>query len=107
MRSGRLRQVIRIERPDFAPDDLGTPVASWAKVAVVRASVEFAGAEEFLRAQGAVVETAAVFRTRHVAGVTTTDRILVAGRAFGIREVVDHGPRGGLELRAVAAEAPS
>lgn len=103
MRAGQLTRVIRIERPSWAPNDLGTPVESWARVATLRAAVTPAGAEEFFRGQGAVTEAAVIFHTRHLAGVTTADRVVFDGRAFDIREVIDSGRRDGLEIRAVAA----
>lgn len=104
MRAGRLGQFIAIERAAAIVNDAGTPVSTWSVIARVRAEVIHAGTEEYLRAQGAVGETAMVFRVRPLCGITTADRVSFDGRVFNIREVADLGRRGGLELRAVAAE---
>lgn len=63
--------------------------------------MEPVSAEEFIRGFGATTETLVIFRTRYLDGVTTADRVLFDGRTFNLREVVDAGRRGGLELRGV------
>ena len=101
MRSGRLSRVITLQRASATINDAGTPLESWVPLATLRAEVEPVSAEEFIRGFGATTETLVIFRTRHLDGVTTADRVLFDGRTFNLREVVDAGRRGGLELRGV------
>lgn len=101
MRSGRLSRVITLQRASAAINDAGTPLEIWGTLATLRAEVEPVSAEEFIRGFGATTETLVIFRTRYLDGVTTADRVLFDGRTFNLREVVDAGRRGGLELRGV------
>ncbi|SCM70028.1 putative Phage head-tail adaptor [uncultured Pleomorphomonas sp.] len=103
MRAGNLDRLVTIERFTNTVDDFGTPVATWAEVATLRAQIVSASTEEFIR-NGAEAETVIVFRTRYLAGVTTADRIGYQGAAFNIKETTEIGRRKGLELRCVRAE---
>jgi SPP1 family predicted phage head-tail adaptor len=105
MRAGKLDRTISIDRYSAGvPDDFGTVIADWTPLATVRAQLVQASTEEFLSAQGANAETAVIFRTRWIAGLTTADRVRYDGRSFNIRETKELGRRRGLELRCEAAE---
>ena len=101
MRSGKLKRLVTIQRAMTTLNDYGTPASTWSEVATLRAEVEPVSTEEFIRGFGATEETLVIFRTRHLEGVTTADRVGFEGRFFNIKQVVDHGRPGGLELRAV------
>mgnify|MGYP001093808054 CR=1 FL=1 len=100
MRAGKLDRTIQIQRFSSAPNDFGTPVETWTDVATLRAQIIQSSTEEFIK-DGAVDETAIIFRTRWISGVTTADRIQYEGSQFNIRETREIGRRKGLELRAV------
>jgi SPP1 family predicted phage head-tail adaptor len=102
MRAGKLDRTIRIDRYNATSvDDYGTPGDSWEVLATLRAQVVQASTDEFIRSQGAVVETVIIFRTRFLSGVTTADRIHYQDGDFNIKEVKEIGRREGLELRCV------
>lgn len=103
MRAGKLDRTIRIDRMSNTVSDFGTPVATWAEVATLRAEIVSASTDEFIR-NGAVAETVMVFRTRYLAGITLTDRIVYEGIPFNVKEVAEIGRRKGLELRCVRFE---
>lgn len=103
MRSGRLKRVITIQQATTELNDVGTPEHAWTDLAVIRAEVERVSTEELIRGFGASDETVVIFRTRHLAGITNADRVTFEGRVFNLKEVVDLGRRGGLELRGVEA----
>ncbi len=102
MRAGKLDKVIQIEAVVQAqPDEYGVvdPAGGAVTSRTVRAQVIQASTEEYLRGYGEGENTAIIFRTRFVDGVTTDDRLGYAGRVFNIREVKEIGRRVGLELR--------
>lgn len=101
MRAGALDRVIVVERMTEAVNDLGQVIAAWSPFAEMRAHLMQASASEFLRNFGASTETAVVFRTRFLAGITLADRVSYDGAAFNIVEVKELGRREGLELRCV------
>jgi SPP1 family predicted phage head-tail adaptor len=104
MRSGKLDRTIRIDRYSAgAVDEYGTPTAGFTTLATLRAQIIQASTEEYMKAAGATDETAIVFRTRYLAGVTNADRIHYEGGFFNIKEVKEIGRRNGLELRATRA----
>lgn len=104
MRSGKLDRLIEIERATATLNEAGTPEMTWGNVARLRAEVVQQTTEEFLGDAGARDETAIVFRTRFLDGVTNADRVIFDGRAYNLREVVPIGRRRGLELRAEAVQ---
>lgn len=103
MRSGKLKRVITIQQATTELNDVGTPEHAWTDFAVMRADVERVSTEEFIRAFGASDETVVIFRTRYIEGVSNACRVLFEERVFNLKEVVDLGRRGGLELRGVEA----
>lgn len=102
MRSGKLDRVITIQRLGEVPDEFGRSAETWADVQTLRASLIQASTSEFFRDFGTSPETAIIFRTRFLDGVTTADRVSYEGKAHDIREVKEIGRRRGLEIRAVA-----
>lgn len=104
MRAGKLDRTIRIDRYGAGePDDYGNVPEVWTPLATLRAQLVQASTEEFIRNYGAADETVIIFRTRWLAGVTTSDRIEHEGEFFNIKETKEIGRRKGLELRAVRA----
>lgn len=102
MRAGKLDRVISIDAyTEGVPDEYGNSVPVWVAFATVRAQIVQASTEEFLRSYGETAETAIIFRTRFMEGVTTAHRVVYEGRNFNIREVKEIGRREGLELRCV------
>jgi SPP1 family predicted phage head-tail adaptor len=105
MRAGKLDRMIRIESYNAGSvDDYGTPAPSWTKLADLRAQVIEASTEEFIRAYGASEETAIIFRTRYLDGVTDACRVSYDGGYFNIKETKEIRRRRGLELRCVRLE---
>jgi SPP1 family predicted phage head-tail adaptor len=105
MRAGRLDRTIVVERATSAVAADGTPTLTWSPVATLRAEVVEGGTTEFIREGGAGDETAIVFRTRWLDGITDADRVVYGGMVFGITEVKEIGRRRGLEIRCVARSA--
>lgn len=101
MRAGSLDTPITIERATNAPNEYGTPTMTWTTLASARAQVIMSKTEEFIHSGGANDETAVVFRTRWIEGVTAADRVVHDGRPLNIKEVKPLGRRRGLEIRTV------
>lgn len=99
MRAGALDRVIEIQRSSESVNNLGQVVAVWSAIATMRAQKIEASTAEFMRAFGASTETAIVFRTRFLDGVTLADRVSYEGSALNLVEVKEIGRRKGLELR--------
>ncbi len=105
MRAGKLDRIITIERATTTVDEYGTPVEGWATIATVREQRVKLSTEEFLRAFGNTSESAAVFRVRHLDGLSTGDRVRYQGSTFDLKGIEPIGRREGLELRCIAAGA--
>jgi SPP1 family predicted phage head-tail adaptor len=103
MRAGKLDKTIVVQRVATTVDEYGTPAEDWTTVATVRAQRLKLTAEEFLRAYGNASETVAIFRIRHLDGLTLGDRITCEGETFNLKAIEPLGRRKGLELRCVAA----
>lgn len=101
MRSGLLDSVITIQTYSNTVNDYGTPVVSWTDLATVRAQILQASTEEFLKAGGATDQTAVIFRTRWLDGVTTACRVVYDGTFHNIKELKEIGRAKGLDIRTV------
>lgn len=101
MKSGRLTEIIRIERGTEQINDAGTPVFTWAPVAQLFAEKIDQATAEAIRAFGAGEEEVIVFRARFVEGVGCGDRVEWRGDRFDIKQIAPIGRRHGLELRCV------
>lgn len=102
----KLDRTITIERLSRTVDDYGAEAETWALVATLRAQRLENGSREFVRAYGQAEEGVAVFRTRYVAGITTSDRIVFEDEALELVEVVELGRRIGLDLRTRTLKMP-
>lgn len=109
MRSGKLCHVIEVLRATTAVNDAGTPVQTWAQVAVLRAELVERATQDFLENAGEISTARTVFRTRFFEGLLTTDRIGFDGQTFEIEELTRIGRRKGWEIRCrqVTEEARS
>lgn len=105
MRAGKLDKSLTIERVTTTVDEFGTPTEGWATVAAVRAQRVKLSTEEFLRAFGSNAEAVAVFRIRHLDGLTLADRITCDGQSYDLKGIEPLGRREGLELRCIASGA--
>lgn len=105
MRAGKLDRIITLDAySEGVPDEYGNSTPGWTAFATLRAELLQMTTEEFMRAYGEMSETAIIFLTRFVAGVTTVHRVGYGGKQFNIREVKEIGRGEGLELRC--HEAP-
>ena len=105
MRSGKLSELVLVQRSAATLNAAGTPSFAWSDVASLRAELVEDGVAEAIRSGGgASAEAVLVFRTRFLADVTTADRLLWRGRALNLKGVTVLGRTRGLELRAVAPE---
>lgn len=102
MRAGKLDRVIVIQRATYETDGAGGLVLTWSDIATLRAQLVQASTEEFIRAYGASAEALTIFRTRWLAGVLTSDRVLYNGLAHNIKELKEIGRAEGLEIRTVS-----
>lgn len=74
--------------------------SAWTEFATTRAEVVKASASEFLTVFGAAENGTVIFRIRWRDDLTTADRVVFAGRAYAIKEIVEIERRRGLEIRA-------
>lgn len=105
MRAGKLDKEISVGRRTDVVDEYGTPRPTWTPLATLRAEVLQQSAREFFANGAASTETLAVFKTRFVAGLTSSDQITYDGKTYDITEVKEIGRRRGLELHAVSRGA--
>lgn len=105
MRAGKLDRAITIERMATTIADHGGVTHGWTVVLTTRAQIVKSNTEEFIRAYGADEETVTVFRTRWLANVKLSDRIISGGSIFDIKDLKEIGRRRGTEIRCVARPA--
>lgn len=105
MRAGKLDRTITIRRKwHEAVSPTGAAVSSWVDIATVRAEIVTQSASEFLTGFGEAENNTVVFRIRHRADITITDRIAYGGWLYDIKEMTEIGRKRGLELRAVVTK---
>jgi SPP1 family predicted phage head-tail adaptor len=93
MRAGRLRERIKIEEATESQDDAGQPIRTWSTlVDRLPAEVRPVAGGEVVRGRQVAAETTCVFEIRFRTDITTDQRIVWAGRTFGIVRV--HDPYG-------------
>ncbi|PTX01835.1 phage head closure protein [Pararhodobacter aggregans] len=107
MRAGKMRHVIELQSVATVINPAGTPVETWSAVGTFRAEVVQQDAREFLKAQGAVGEVAAVFRIRGLVTVELAWRVKFRGEIYNIREIGGLDRQTGLELRCTRIEEGS
>jgi len=105
MRAGRLDRTITVQRRSATTDEMGTPIETWATVATVRGQRVKLSNDEFLRTFGTTSESVALFRIRHMDGLTLLDRITCDGTTYDLKGIEPIGRRHGLDLRCVASGA--
>lgn len=87
IRSGKLRNVITVQRATETISAAGTPLTTWADLVTLRAEIVEQATAESIGAQGATDRAAVVFRVRYLDGITNADRILFRGANLNIRSV--------------------
>ena len=102
MRSGKLDQVITVQRFTNTVDDYGTPIETWTDLVTVRAQIIQASTTEFIQG-GARDDTVMIFRTRWIEDITTADRVVFDGENFNVKELKPIGRAKGLDIRTVAS----
>lgn len=104
MRAGQLRHKVKIQSLGTRVDD-GTGGGSipFADLAEVYASIEPIDGYELLRAENFDANLTHRVRTRYVAGVRPSNRILYGTRVFDIKRVIDPEERH-IELEMMCEE---
>lgn len=85
MKLGKMRHIISIEQKAKATDIYGGEIDSWTTFAAVWASIEPLMGREVIAAQAAQSEISVRFRTRYLAGVNSTMRIVYKGQNYEIK----------------------
>lgn len=99
---GRMDRRILIEREAETAKPSGSVMKTWSPIATAWAELMQNSAAEQSAGFGELEAGTVVFRIRHLPGITTADRLVYDGRAYGLKEVIELGRKAGLELRAVA-----
>ncbi|MCQ1779154.1 phage head closure protein [Neorhizobium galegae] len=99
---GDMDRRITIERESETLSPSGDPRKIWAPVATIWAEVLQQSASEFFTGYGEAETGTVIFRVRYRPGVTTADRVIHDGTAYGIKEIKEIGRRDALELRGEA-----
>lgn len=84
-----LRDVVTIQAPGTAQDDIGEPIAAWVDVATVRASVRDLTGRELMAAQAAQSLVTTNITIRFRADVLPAMRVLRGGEVFDIQTVMN------------------
>ncbi len=105
MRSGKMRHVITIERPETLISEAGSAVDRFDLLATLRAELVDSETEVFQRNVGDTPEPRRVFRTRWFADLKTNDQVVFRDQRYRIKEMIEIGHRRGLELRCVGLDA--
>lgn len=99
VRAGKLDRQITIERETETVAASGAVSKTWAPIATVRAELVQLSVEEYITAFGEGDAGGAVFRIRHLSGITPADRVTFDGTTYDIDEIAELGRKRGLELR--------
>jgi len=99
MRAGKLDRRIELQRETKIVKPSGSVVMEWQTFSTIRAEVIQQSASEYLTGFGEAEANAIIFRTRYIAGITTSDRILYSGKPYDLKDVKEIGRHRGLELR--------
>lgn len=99
---GNMDRRITIERETETVKPSGNVVKAWALVATVWAELIQQSANEFFTGYGEAETGTVIFKIRHCPGITTADRVIYAGTAYGIKEIKELGRRYALEIRGSA-----
>lgn len=97
MQAGKLDRVIEIQALTTSPDDYGTPVKTWSKLATMRAQVlQYDTSNR--EGQRVTSDTTITFRMYWLDGITLEHHVLYEGQAFKIGKIKEIGRRVGLDL---------
>lgn len=101
MPAGKLDRTITLQRRNATVADSGAVASIWTNLATIRAELMQASAGEAVVDLGEAETVTRLFRIRWTPSIeiTTDDRLIYAGAAYGIRDVVEIGRRRALELR--------
>ncbi|MBD9493193.1 phage head closure protein [Ensifer sp. ENS01] len=99
---GKLDRRITIERQTQNTKPSGDVTKVWTPVATVWAEVLQQTASEFFTGYGEAETGTVIFRVRYRPGITTKDRVIYDGVAYGLKEIKTIGRRHALELRGEA-----
>lgn len=105
MQSGKLHQLIQIERQTETISPSGAVQHNWQVIATARAEPVTLSASEFLSGMGDAETRNAVWRIRWIPELTTKDRIRHGSETYDLKEIIEIGRRKALELRAVRVSA--
>ncbi len=104
MRAGELRHRIKIQQKSVTRGTMGGETVTWTDVSTVWAAVEPISGREYYAAQQTQAEAQTRIRIRHLAGITTSMRVLWGTRVFDIIDVLDVKERG-REIHLMCKEA--
>lgn len=89
MNIGKLNRLITIQRPNPATNEYGEPVGGWIDVASVWANVRHISGMETLKSDADISIVRASIRIRRRRDVDAGMRVLVDGKTYDIRAVLD------------------
>lgn len=93
MRSGLLKHAITFQRATETVSAAGTVTTAWANFATMRAELVTHAIADTGMAYGEAAKASLVFRIRYFHGLTTDDRLIYRGQAYGITNLVELGQR--------------
>jgi SPP1 family predicted phage head-tail adaptor len=93
MRAGQLSHTITLQRATNGVSAAGTVTTTWADFATMRAELITHSISDTGMAFGEAAKASLVFRIRHFHGITTDDRLVYRGQAYGITNTVELGRR--------------
>ncbi|MER9210065.1 head-tail adaptor protein [Mesorhizobium sp. M0771] len=101
MRAGKLDHIVILQRSVESVAPSGAVSSEWTDMATVRAELLQATADEAGTSYGEAETVVRSYRIRWLNNfeITTADRMLDGGVAYGIKDIVEIGRRRGLELR--------
>ncbi|GHA34992.1 hypothetical protein GCM10007989_33630 [Devosia pacifica] len=93
MRAGLLSHTISLQRATEEVSAAGTVLTTWADFATVRAEMVTHSVADAGMAFGEAAKASLVLRIRHYHGLTSDDRLIFRGQAYGITNLLELGRR--------------
>lgn len=104
MKAGTLDRRVTIQRlTTGTPDEYGVPSSTWNDLRTIWARVTPDSEDENYKLGVDLAFVLVKVQCRWFAGLTTTDRLMIADRQFDIRGIREIGRREGLEIKAKAS----